>query len=219
MKAVVRLGFAVGAVAMLAALGGCEASLGGAREDAPRDTMVQLPDGTAVEAASVAGWEVLQWAAQDGDLPLVQGLVAGGVDYDMPNELGGTALTTAVFCSQEEVVGFLLKCGADANRRDANGIPPLHDAALNGAAGIARLLIRHGARVDAADILRRTALHYAAAEGRIEVAGVLLASGADAEAMDLNGQTPLDVAETSSSLGVDAVAELLRDSQQSRSQD
>ena len=209
MKAAVRIGFAVGALAVLGAMSGCSAMSG-----AQRDTMVQLPDGIAVDAASVAGWKALQRAAQDGDLPLAQALVAAGADFDQPNDLGSSPLTNAVLRSHEDVVAFLLERGADANRRSANGIPLLHEAAAKGDTGIARLLIQHGARMDAADILGRTALHYAAGEGRLEVAQVLLAHGAGAAAMDFHMQTPLDVAETSDSADAEAVAALLRVTEQ-----
>lgn len=69
----------------------------------------------------------------------------------------------------------LLREGADVNRAAPlkENATPLHFAALNGHAEVARLLIQHGAKIDAESKRGRTALMTAAALGRVGVVRVL----------------------------------------------
>jgi Ankyrin repeats (many copies) len=61
---------------------------------------------------------------------------------------GGTALHGAVLRQHTEVMKLLLDAGADPNKVDTIGIPPMHTAAINGNVKVISLLLEHGARVD-----------------------------------------------------------------------
>ena len=90
-------------------------------------------------------------------------------------------------------ISALLRAGADPN--GAVGFSrPLHDAAILGLLGIARLLLRHGANVNAAAAHGYTALHFAAAGGHIELARLFLDRGADVTAAEESGRTALHYA-------------------------
>ena len=89
-----------------------------------------------------------------------------------------------------------IKHGADPNAPIRDGLSPLHWAARNGFASVARLLIEHGANVNlqAQGMEGATPLHVVAVYGHKAVAEALLAAGAEVNAMDKWGSTPLQYA-------------------------
>lgn len=129
--------------------------------------------------------------------------------------------------SYVNVVEFLIKNGADVNRReythepdhenhsgsaehgyqwgDRCGMTPLMAAARSGNIKTARLLIANGADVNAADYCGKTVLMYAGAEDCNGMAELLIEHGADINAVDNFGQTAYDHAEHYGSKRVMAV--------------
>ena len=57
-------------------------------------------------------------------------------------------LHLAIIKRQPQSIATLLELGADTEARDAAGLTPLDQAALDGDAGMTRMLIEHGARVE-----------------------------------------------------------------------
>jgi ankyrin repeat protein len=75
-----------------------------------------------------------------------------------------------------EIVGLLIRHGADINAQNMNLSTPLHLAASSHRAlkgTIVRLLLRHGANVDAKDREGRTPLEIASSEGNTWIAKLL----------------------------------------------
>ncbi|MBI2826520.1 MAG: ankyrin repeat domain-containing protein [Planctomycetia bacterium] len=86
---------------------------------------------------------------------------------------------------------------------------PLHLAAWQGRAKIAKFLLEHGADVHAPAYLNWTPLHYAAKYPRRNVATTLLDAGGDPNAPDLTGRTPLHLAILECDRDCDVVRDLL----------
>lgn len=90
------------------------------------------------------------------------------------------------------------------NIRNELGSTPLHIAAGNSAADIARLLLDKGADLNAKDNNGATPLHIAAFSGHKANVELFLAQGANVHARDNNGKTARDYAEASLSREVSA---------------
>lgn len=103
-----------------------------------------------------------------------------------------------------EIIGELLRAGADVNRVNF-AESPLYAAARVGDVELVRVLAAHGAVPDEAISVpfprrggyKDAAVHAAACEGHAEVVAELVAAGADVNKLSAAGHTPLDVAEAS----------------------
>jgi ankyrin repeat protein len=88
----------------------------------------------------------LREAAQRGDVPTLQRLVAAHVDINARDANGRTALMLAVLQGQKEAVDTLLAAGADPNAADSSGTTPLRAALAGAHSAIATALEQSGAR-------------------------------------------------------------------------
>lgn len=141
----------------------------------------------------------LQSAAQAGDLPQVQDLLANGADVNGVDGEGNTALHLAANNGHLEVVRALLDGGADANAQDAQGWTPIFKAAYNhemdcGFAPVVQALVDAGADVNYRIFYGLTPLMLAAGGGEAAVCEVLLGAGAEVKAANEGGRTALAMA-------------------------
>ena len=114
------------------------------------------------ETASTAGRTL--WKSSETDsTDQVEALLAGGVDINVGNVHGTTALMRAGSNGRIRMVRSLLNHGADPNKSRNDGFTPLHLAAFFGHAEVVRILIEHGARVDAATRFGTSAQMWASA--------------------------------------------------------
>ncbi len=90
----------------------------------------------------------------------------------------------------------LIDAGEDVTASDRNGMTPLHFAAQQQRADIARLLLEAGALVDAEDEHGNTPLFKAVFSSRGDgtVIGILRAAGADPNHANRHGTSPLQLA-------------------------
>ena len=104
-----------------------------------------------------------------------------------------TELSNAVLASDRERVELLLDKGADINKRNLQGLAPLHAAARQRDSTMMTFLIERGADLNARDGDGWTPLAHAAFRNHVPSIDVLAAAGADLEAGP-PGFTPLSIA-------------------------
>lgn len=114
--------------------------------------------------SSQPGATALMSAAEAGQRPVVEALLAAGARPDKRNSDGWTALLFASTSGHEDVVRTLLKAGADPEITSPNlggGRTALMWALGNGSVAMAQLLLDGGANVNARTSYGATPLHFA----------------------------------------------------------
>jgi cytohesin len=163
----------------------------GANEGHAAAVKVLLQAGADVNKADDDGFAPLSVAAS---APIAKMLIERGADLNATNTFGQTALWRAVEDGDRAgVVEALLQAGADVNKADDDGDPPLPFATT---ATIVTMLIERGASVNAVNTFGRTALWRPVEEGRAGVVQALLQAGAAVNKADDDGDPPLSFAAT-----------------------
>ncbi|WP_165247540.1 ankyrin repeat domain-containing protein [Paludisphaera soli] len=129
-------------------------------------------------------------AAAEGDLELVESLLARGADPSACSGDGCAPLHAAVDAEGDvalAVMARLIAAGADLHGVGMNGWTPLHLAAARGDEPKVRVLLDAGAEVDRRATVdgEETALMEAARAGRPEAIRLLLERGADPSIRDV----------------------------------
>jgi ankyrin repeat protein len=173
-----------------------------------------MPEATSSSAAFID-------AIKAGEFERVKAMVSADPTLiDARSRTGDSAIITAVYHRQKEIVNLLVARGAtlalseacaageververlltsgeSANAHSADGWTPLHLAAYFGHAKIVEVLIAHDAVVAARsnNPSGNTPLHAALAGNHTYVAGLLIGAGADLNVGDAAGNRPLHLA-------------------------
>lgn len=198
--------------------------LGGYNGDISPAVRVQLAKLFIAKGANISGDvanELFFDAAANGDVGLLEYLVAHGADVNARNNREETPLFFAAQAGQLNNVKWLIKKGADVNAINIHKVAPLartKDVAVaevlldNGANpnvtdngmpytfsiifyrgnhDLIKLLVKRGADVNARGPAKQTLLFSAAATSDEDLAKLLVGKGADVNAQDNNGDTPL----------------------------
>jgi ankyrin repeat protein len=134
-------------------------------------------------------------AAFAGDRDNIALLLEKGADPNRRMNLLGmfptSPLLGVVGFGDPAVVQALIKGGADVHEKDRDGMTPLHWAAVDHRAEVAKTLVAAGADVNAVDRFGYTPLLYAATIdfGDADTVTALLAAGADPRVKDKEGKT------------------------------
>lgn len=164
---------------------GCKGATGGEKniEESKSATqeVVQIQPDSIME-------EAFRMAAHDGDAEKVKALLKQGVQCDVTDQDGHTALMFAAFNGHSEIVLSLLEAGAVIDRRDFMD----RTALLYGSTGpfpeTVKILLDNGADPNKVDSDEHfSPLMHAAAEGQLEVVKVLIQYGADKSLKDVDG--------------------------------
>jgi ankyrin repeat protein len=153
------------------------------------------------------GPELLAKAARLGNVKAAEDLLEAGVNPNVPDQYGATALYHAASMNQLDAVKLLLNYHADPNLSggpNPHKATPLQRAADLGNSRMASTLIAAGANVNARGPEGRTALFFAGGH-RLDLMQLLIEKGADVNARDAEGDSPLDEAVWIGSLDATAV--------------
>ena len=117
-------------------------------------------------------------AAEKGNLEAVETFIKNGVNVEIKNSNGRTALMLASRGGHTEVVKLLLDAGADIEAKGKDGMTALILASCHGYPEIVKLLLERGANVKIRNIFGYTSLRSASINGHAEVADLLEQHGA-----------------------------------------
>lgn len=143
---------------------------------------ILIQEGEEVNAAQGDGMTALHWAAENGDIEMLEMLISAGANSEAVTRLGRyTPLHLASKIGKDASVVSLLRLGSAVNPRTTTGaVTPLHFAASSGSQVAVKALLDYGADVDAKEQQwGQTPLMFAAAFNRTETIELLVAHGAD----------------------------------------
>jgi serine/threonine protein kinase len=132
---------------------------------------------------------------EDGDTGAVDLFLAAGMNPDVKDATGRTALIRAASRGSNNISRKLLSRGADVNARDQTGSTALMESAQGDHKETTKVLLEQGAGVNLTDNNGQTALIRAAAQGRAEIVRMLLNKGARIEIRGKDGRDALTWAE------------------------
>ena len=164
-----------------------------AASDGDTDSLRQLlRDGADVNEAQGDGMTALHWAADRGDLAMVEVLIYAGANVEAGTRIGNyRPLHIASRNGHADVMKALLAAKANPHATTTNsGVMPLHLAAASGSPEAVHAILDAGVDINAKEgAWGQTALIFAAASNRVDVMNVLLEANADASITS----TPVDV--------------------------
>jgi ankyrin repeat protein len=156
---------------------------------------MKLPDNAIIEAA------------REGDVAGIRDAIMSGI----PADDGGIDFVPAIVVATDynhlDAVKYLLKRGANPNRKARDGRTALAVAAQAGRSSIATVLLDNGADPDLVAENGDTPLFIAVRAHRTSIVQLLLAHNASVEDTDVTGRTALDLAQEHN---FDDIAALLR---------
>jgi ankyrin repeat protein len=164
------------------------------------DAMVRLLLEKAVRLDVVdngKGGTPVKLATMQGNLEIVNMLLARGCAADVPDQDGWTAMHNAAADGRADIVEALLAHGANPDTPTTNeelverGRTPLMDAAFNGYEGVVSLLLKAGADPNRTSAAGSTPLGSSLVRGKIGAARILLEAGSDPCRPDAEGDQPL----------------------------
>ncbi|NER00133.1 MAG: hypothetical protein F6K30_26115 [Cyanothece sp. SIO2G6] len=138
---------------------------------------------------------VIHESALIGDLKKIKNCLKSGLDINIKDFSGVTALHYAAKGGQLEVGELLINNGADINlSMNSQGGPPLSWAILFKKNQFMELLISKGANINTSDEKQRSPLHLAAWSGNLYAVRYLVNHDSDINSRMFNNKTPLTLA-------------------------
>ena len=143
-------------------------------------------------------------AAHQGNLEVCKVLVEEGVDVNLQDKRGRTALFMSVVANKTDVLHYLLAQGANPNIL-SEGLAPIHKAVKSRSLEMTQILADGGADINLqtkepsppvyhVDPWGLTPIYLASLKGQVEILQFLLDEGADLSILSESKSTPLHVA-------------------------
>ena len=151
---------------------------GHAENDDTAGVQYLLSKGKSIEDENPAGDTVLNIAAANGFLDLVELAINNGAAIDHEDHYGKTALCWAAERGHLDVVKRLIKARADINHQTKEGLTPLMLAVQQDRASVVQLLLRYSPNLTVLDYTGRGALGWAQAGRDRRLETVLVRAGA-----------------------------------------
>jgi len=134
-------------------------------------------------------------AVIDGNITKVRALIEKDATLiNVADNAGIQPIHHAAKGCHNELVEYLLECGADSNATTSNGWTPIHYAVLYGHREMVECLVGRGADINASDNEGSYPIHYAVMAGQISMVEYLVAQGANIGATDGHGSQPIHAA-------------------------
>lgn len=136
----------------------------------------QLDAGVSPNSVDSLGVSALMLATANGDLPVVNLLLARGADPNAtyPKSMGMAPLHIAAADGDVDIIAALITHGANVNIDNAMGDIPLHYVAISGSKEAAQLLIDNGATIGVVNKAGITPFKYAAGDGSVPIMKLLI---------------------------------------------
>ena len=105
------------------------------------------------------------------------------------SDTGG--IKDVIIRGDKDAIEHLFSNNSQINRKDDEGLTPLHISVMHGNVQIVEMMIKRGAVINAVDNYGRTPLYYAALYMKPDIAELLLKNGANPNIGDREGKSPL----------------------------
>jgi uncharacterized protein len=145
-------------------------------------------------------------AVENENTEAIHVFLSCGIDLEVKDERGWTALVIAAANGKEKLTSLLIHSGARLTARDVNGFTPLHWAAFKGMSNIVELLISKEVDIDSQSKFKWTPLMQACTKGHALVCSILIDAGANMNLTNSEGLTAMQIA---SSKGYSDIVQLL----------
>lgn len=134
-------------------------------------------------------------AAREGNVELLQAFYQAGLDGNVADEKGYTALILAAYHGHNDAVSYLLgKENINACQEDNKGNTALMGAIFKGHLSVARKLMFAQCNIDETNSQGQTALMFASLFDRQSLVSELIKQGANPQHKDLAGNSVADIA-------------------------
>ncbi|APD91133.1 hypothetical protein BM524_15730 [Alteromonas mediterranea] len=134
-------------------------------------------------------------AAREGDSAMLAAFYQAGLDVNVADEKGYTALILAAYHGHTETVNFLIgEASANPCQEDNRGNTALMGAIFKGHVSVAKQLVFADCNIDEENAQGQTALMFASLFDRQEIINTLIDKGANPAHTDKAGNSVADIA-------------------------
>ncbi len=156
-------------------------------------------DATTKQSATRPNMETLKAryfdAAREGDSAMLSAFYQAGLDVNVADEKGYTALILAAYHGHTDTVNFLIsEANANPCQEDNRGNTALMGAIFKGHVSVAKQLVFADCDIDEENEQGQTALMFASLFDRQQIINTLIDKGANPAHMDKAGNSVADIA-------------------------